>query len=111
MEQNKNNDRDEIFKDTENKNENEVEVSPAQLIQWFEFNSTKEFSLTDLNDGIQIPSREEIFGKVSELTAQYEEENEKFMKQMNDNKVKQIKPKLVWKWLKCLYYFAVEGWK
>jgi hypothetical protein len=70
LEQNRNNDRDEIFKDTENKNENE------------------EFSLTDLNDGIQIPSREEIFGKVSELTPQYEEENEKFMKQLNDNKLK-----------------------
>ena len=53
-------------------------------------NTFEDFSLTDLNDGVKIPSREEIFGKVSELTAQYEEENDKFLRQMNENKVEWI---------------------
>ena len=47
----------------------------------------KEFSLSDLEDGVKIPSKEDVFGKVSELTARYEEENEKIIQQINNHKV------------------------
>ena len=36
---------------------------------------------------IKVPTKEEIFGKINEITAQYQDENEKMIKQMSDHKV------------------------
>ena len=36
---------------------------------------------------IKVPTKEEIFGKINEITAQYQDENEKMIKQITDHKV------------------------
>ena len=36
---------------------------------------------------MKLPTKEEIFGKINEITAQYQDENEKIIRQMNDHKV------------------------
>ena len=45
------------------------------------------YSASDLDDGIKLPSKEEIFGRVHEITAQYQDENEKIMQQIKDHQV------------------------
>ena len=45
------------------------------------------YSANDLDDGIKLPSKEEIFGRVHEITAQYQDENEKIMQQIKDHQV------------------------
>ena len=49
--------------------------------------SQEVYSATDLDDGIKLPSKEEIFGRVHEITAQYQDENEKIMQQIKDHQV------------------------
>ena len=36
---------------------------------------------------MDLPTKEDIFGKVTALTAQYQEENSKILKLLEDNKV------------------------
>ena len=38
-------------------------------------------------NSMKLPTKEEIFGKINEITAQYQDENEKIIRQMNDHKV------------------------
>ena len=38
-------------------------------------------------NSMKMPTKEEIFGKINEITAQYQDDNEKIIRQMNDHKV------------------------
>lgn len=41
----------------------------------------------DLEEGVLIPSKEEIFGKVNEITTHYQDINEKMINQMKNKQV------------------------
>ena len=52
--------------------------------------STLQIYIPDDDQGlncIKVPTKEEIFGKINEITAQYQDENEKMIKQITDHKV------------------------
>ena len=42
----------------------------------------------DLEEGIIIPSKEDIFGRVNEITSHYQDINEKMIDQMKNKQVK-----------------------